>query len=255
LIWSRKRIDFVSEAQLISLVYQAAIVCEHPLAHELRAALDGTAQGIGAKLAVTAERQHVATGLTAMGRVSYLDAAAAVDAVIGSDAIWRDCSLIALGFFRVLEIEINDKLVRPAARALDFARLKGALKLLSKKRRQVWSNYNTIARLESTITGKRQGLMFGQINDLLQISLQPGPQDEDLLQRSIQQAVSLTLTAEGQAALADGRLKAVIGSDHVQRFRNPPAHGSFLKLRDAQACEELVTSALTDFHGWFVRFA
>jgi hypothetical protein len=252
-IWSSGRLEVAREAELIGLVYQAARLHEHPLAEALRAALDNMALGAGTKLTGAAERQRLAAGLTTMGRMSYLDAAAALDAAVVNNTLWRDCSLIALGFFRVLEIELNDKLVRPVARALDFAHLRAALQSLPEKRARGWAN--RLAHLEGTIREKHQGLMFGQLNDLLQIARGLGRQNEAALRTPIQEAFGLALTAEGQAALADGRLHAIVDSDHVQRFRNPPAHGSFLKLKDAQACEAVVTPALADFRRWLAAFA
>jgi hypothetical protein len=135
------------------------------------------------------------------------------------------------------------------ARALDFPRLRDVLRLLPERRARGWED--RLARLEGTVSQQHQGLMFAQLNDLLQIARGPGRPSEAALRTPIQQAFSLSLTPEGRAALADGRLHAVVDSDHVQRFRNPPAHGTFLRLKEAQACEAVVTSALADFCRWF----
>ncbi|WEO65095.1 hypothetical protein [Rhizobium rhizogenes] len=251
-IWSSGRLDIRKEAELVGLAYQAALICGHPLAGVLRVSLDSIELGIGAKLAIATSRQHLVAGLTTIGRLSYLDAFTALDEAVESNALWRDCSLIALGFFRVIEIEMNDKIVRPAAQTLDFAAMRDKLPLLSEKQRRVWKAQ--LDQIESTINESHKGLMLGQLRELLRIASGPVPAAELALQTPVQRAIELTLTAEGRAALADGRLQAVIASDHVQRFRNPPAHGSFIKLKDAQACEALVTSALSDFRQWFRVF-
>jgi hypothetical protein len=249
-IWSSGRINVAKDAGLISLVYQAALLNDHPLAEVLRSALDGIAPSVA--IADAIERRRLVAALTTMGRMSYLDAAASLDATVSNNALWRDCSLIALGFFRVLEIELNDKLVRPVASALDFESMRIALQLLPDKRGRGWAD--RIDRLEGSVSNKHQGLMFGQLKDLFQIAHGPGLPNEAVLRTPIQQAFGLALTAEGRVALADGRLQAIVDSDHVQRFRNPPAHGSFLKLKDAQACEALVRSAIAELHRWLAAF-
>jgi hypothetical protein len=250
--WRSGRQQFDESPDLLASALEVACIEGHALVGEIRAALSQVGQEETQGPEIRARRQRISRRLSPMGRQSFLGAAAVLDRAIAQGEIWKDSGLIALGFFRVLEIEINERLIRPTARGVDFAAMRGQVDRLG-ARSTGWNR--RLELLAKTIADDRSGLMLGQIRELLNIGAAHGRQDEEGLRQSLLAAVQQQLTSEGRDALKMRQIQSLISQEHVDKFRNFPAHGSYISLADAQHSEEYVSAALDSLFRWLKAYS
>ncbi len=234
LLWQR-------ELDIVAAVFGAASIADDRIAKRLKRSLAADRL----ELAETnAQRSAIAAGLTPMGRISYLASAAELASLQQAGDTWRDCGLIALGLFRAIEVELNARLVRPLAARLDVQTLTSQLAQNGKALR---ASLNKLAGL----TGS-DGLMLGDIRALLASFSRVD--DDDTLTAGVRDQVrtgfEALLSEAGRRAPALEDIAIMIGPVAVGRFRNPPAHGQFLRLADAIAALEHADDALDKLTRW-----
>lgn len=231
------------ELDIVGALYSAAVLSDDRLSRRLKRLMlpDRLEPLVGA-----VRRVQIARRLAPMGRTSFLSAAAELDHVKATDDQWRDCGLISLGLFRALELELNVRLAKPLAARIDVS----ALRVRLPNRSALASSLNDLR--QASRPGR--GLMVGNMRDLLK-ELYPNP-DDDAATRAVRQEIRCELdTLLGAVIDKDGALNDVgnmISAAVVGRFRNPPAHGQFLRMGDAlealrhvEGALELITSIFT----------
>jgi hypothetical protein len=181
---------------------------------------------------------------------------------------WHDAGLISLGFFRILELEINERLVVPSLRgdgSSDIQQKLGQLiEDLREKSGPVEKQSNTTGdalatwerlwiAVENLHTGKTAGIELGALERLLGRARHVKGSDKELRAYWRAQLVS-QLTPDGVVALDDGRLCGVMSEAARKRYRNPPAHTRFLPLRVATECKEHVDRSLRLLRTWLVTY-
>jgi len=214
------------DLDVIGLIYASAILVGDRLEKRIRRFLIPERLESSAN---AARRLATAKHLTAMGRLSYLAAAAECDRVAAAGDQWRDCGLIALGLFRAVEIELNARLARPLARRLDFTALIAALPQGPQPLREL------LQKLRSSRTGN--GLVLGELRKLI-VALQPNTKNAvgtATVRASLIEAFASMLSRPSDCSAALEDFRQMIDSAAVNRFRNSPAHGEFVRLPDAVA--------------------
>lgn len=192
-------------------------------------------------------RVIVAARLTPMGRISFLASAAELDRVADAGDNWRDCGLISLGLFRALEVELNARLVRPLAARLDVSKL--LLQLPEVDGTKTFRR--TLNELAGT-SGSGHGMMLGALRTLLK-SMRSRPDDDPetaAVRDAVRSGFEAVLSDAGRRAAALDMITAMISSAAVGRFRNPPAHGRFLRLAEAAPALIHVEDALDNLARW-----
>lgn len=171
----------------------------------------------------------------------------------------RDASGLALIFFRVLEIEYNNKLIRPFSKALDFSIIKkitGFQKLTINIRNGQYFNidpkYSRWGKdLESLFdlhSGTKESMEIGIIRTLL-IHIWRGT---DSCATHLLKLFEQHLTQEGKNALHSERMMDVIGSANVNMYRNPGAHTGFVPYSRACDARGFVRTVLPEIESWFI---
>lgn len=193
-----------------------------------------------------ASRLQIASDLVPMARLSLLSAFAELDAVVKSDNLWRDCGLISLGFFRALEVELNAKIVKPLGARLNADDLRAQLPDGEKPLKAALKELKYIA-------SGSQNMMLGPMRNLLtQIARKDATNagTVSVLQAMRHEFDRLTSGAKiDQEPIA--AVCAMIDSDAVARFRNPPAHGQFLGLETSKGAAQHVSEALRTLKALF----
>lgn len=234
LLWQR-------EFDIVATVYGAASIAGDRMSKRLKRSL---AANHLEWAETNAQRSAIAAGLTPMGRISYLAAAAQLGRLQQAGNTWSDCGLIALGLFRAIEVELNARLVRPLAARLDIPTLSSQLAQNGKALR---ASLNKL----SGLTGS-DGMMLGDIRALL-ASLGWVENDDSLtagVRDQVRTGFEALLSETGRGAPALEGIAIMIGPAAVGRFRNPPAHGQFLRLADAVAALEHAEDALDKLTRW-----
>jgi hypothetical protein len=160
-IWSEHMCD-EGWLDLLGLGYQVAIILKQPLADELRAAIDALgAKDIQANADENARRHLIASRLTPMGREAYRLACLAIDVADGQDMLWRDAGLLALGFFRIIEVEFNERFIRPVANAIALPQLEALIAAASTDAVKPWKE--ALKSLKGVISNRSERLMLGPL--------------------------------------------------------------------------------------------
>lgn len=223
------------ELDIVGALYTAAVLRDDGLERRLKRLLpsDRAEPSVGA-----ARRLDIARRLTSMGRLSFLSAATELDHVRAVDDLWRDCGLISLGLFRALELEFNSRLVRPLAGRLDITTLRSQLP----PRIALGSTLKELGK----VLQSGHGLMLGSLRTLL---MQFVPESaDDLATLGVRQQVRsefdrlLSSVTDKDRALLE--LSNMISETVVRSYRNPPAHGQFLRIGEAVAALKHVEDAL-----------
>ncbi len=168
----------------------------------------------------------------------------------------RDASHIALMYFRVLEIDYNDNLIRPFVNAIDYSELEdltGYIEYNSRRRSDepiVESHKRWLKDLDSIYavkTGFKKSIEIGVIRTLLAHIHHRSDQCAQLLEESLESV----LTTDGVDAYRTEKMIDVIGRARVDEYRNPGAHTGFVTLSKANEAREFVLSWAPIVETWF----
>jgi hypothetical protein len=238
---------------LIGLGYQVAVMIDHPLADELRIAIDALGvKEVQTNAEETAQRHATARRLSPMGRESYRLALRAMDASIGQDMLWRDAGLLALGFFRILEVELDERFVRPVANGIALDQFDAVVAAAPPDAKKPWKS--ALEHLRSVLSDSSERLMLGSLRKMCDEFAHPPPHIDAGLRAFVQGAFEAQLTRVGRAAFYSQDLIDTISSSRVGSYRNPPAHGRFVGIEEAKTCKQLVNESLSRYFSWFVSY-
>lgn len=168
----------------------------------------------------------------------------------------RDASHIALMYFRVLEMEYNDSLIRPFIDAIDYSvleNLTGYIEHASRRRTDepIAESYKRWLRDLDSIyavkTGFKKSMEIGVIRTLLAHIHHWSDQCAHLLEDSLESV----LTTDGVDAYRTEKMIDVIGRARVEEYRNPGAHTGFVTLTKANEAREFVISWAPIVETWF----
>ena len=236
------RLPWHRDVDSVATVYTAAVLAGDKSARKLQKLLGPDRI---APSGLTADRMAIANRLTVMGRLSFLAAAASLHEAREANDAWRDCGLISLGLFRAIEVELNARLVQPLAAGIDATTLKGTVSKGTLK--------NVLGKLANP---EGKGMMLGELANLLS-ELAAATTDgspESAARGAMQTQFETLLSQSGKRELALNGMADMIGPA-AARYRNPPAHGQFLRLEDAEAALIHAEKALDRLSTWLPRTA
>ena len=166
----------------------------------------------------------------------------------------NDASALALMFFRVLEIEYNDKFVRPFLAKINIEELqtlcgkdKEDNELTSDERmnKERWGK--DVDLLDDLSSGRKKSAEIGTIRVLLDhIREQYGTCGMKLYI-----AMQDILTPEGQHAYIYGPMISLISRAKIEKYRHPGAHTGFLPFSEAEKARKLVLDNIHLVAAWF----
>lgn len=167
-----------------------------------------------------------------------------------------DAGSISLSYFKVLEIEYNDRLIIPLVESVSSSDVLNAFNLdiesLAGKKREkyikTWErNVHAICAFNPS---DPKGFELGTVMYIL-----VGIKRYETMEIGKLLFPKLTdlLTAEGLKAFHDKSLINVISTKNVDRFRNPPAHTKYLEYATAVECREFVFENIPKLKSWFIQ--
>jgi hypothetical protein len=245
-------VDATSEAQQVILwAYQEArIATRHSDAELFKSKLlhfPAMAAEVN-KIEAANTPRHFERGLSPMGRLALRSANWDLLNAEKEALLWKDAGMISLGFFRIIELECNERIILPMLPNLDVDLLGEYLNNL-----KVTSQDNSTKRtavfwgkmLPQLRRAKQQskGLELGALELLLAKIADPtGP--DSVIKMPIYRAVLQRLTSTGVDALISGELSRLLDADAREKFRNPPAHSRYVDLATARECKRYTEDVL-----------
>jgi hypothetical protein len=162
---------------------------------------------------------------------------------------WKDSGMISLAFFRIVELEFNERLILPILHILDLDSIDGALTALkasapSKATKEAASFWERMLPLLQRAKRSGRGLELGALELLLaKVASPTGP--DSALKMPIHVEMLRLLSAAGLEAFKSRSLADLIDSAAREKFRNPPAHSRYVGLPVARECKQYVENVLT----------
>jgi hypothetical protein len=169
------------------------------------------------------------------------------------DKKWVDAGSVSLAFYKILEIEFNHKIVYPIVNKIDFDKLfskyKQNLENESANGRTINWNF-IIQNLVKIKNLKSNGLTAGQIFALLTrlSSHTPPLRDFELYILGI---LEKNFTLEGLEYFKNRKLFESLNDKFREKYRNPPAHTTYLSLETASDSRNFVYEQLMFLNGKF----
>lgn len=167
----------------------------------------------------------------------------------------KDASGLSLLFFRVLEIEYNEKFINVFVKSVDIQKLKDSAfnnTYYDRKNKKdsplikCWDK--DISSIEKIKSEPDLTMEIGIARTLLAHIVNR----DDSCSRLLFDCAWNNLSPAGQQALLSSRMIDVIGSEKVDKFRNPGAHTGYVPYSVACECREYVNALISEMEGWFI---
>jgi hypothetical protein len=196
---------------------------------------------------LNAEASKIDRKLSAMGQLAYRSAKWDLDALLESDFECRDAGMASLGFFRIIELEINYRIIFPVARKVEESDMFGAVDSMqvnsknAERRRESWRK----VCVDLKRAYERKGMELGAIEVFLnKVRGEKLDGIDKEIKQEFQNFIRPILTKHGWDAFQSGEIVADIAKEVREKFRNPPAHSRYLPISLARECKDHVDSAL-----------
>ncbi len=186
---------------------------------------------------------------------------------------WQDAGMLALSFYRIIEIELKERLISPLSHSLKKTNLLEAVKLLGNMKKTNFpidrvylkskdsstpSNefvyaYETLQLLWNR--SETKDLSLEQIYYTIQLYRANAPTSPALLVNLLDNFKKIfeeQLTDLGKTSILAGVLSNIIGFENRNKYRNPPAHAIYMSYDLVPQCREFVIEALQNFNKWFL---
>lgn len=246
--------------QWLTEAYFTALSCEHPKQTELRQRLDNLCLNQDDSFEEDVTYRSVWGMLTAPSKLLYASAESSYRAARDSDYGWKDAGMLSLGFFRLVEVELRQRLLVAVfgKKDPDVCQWQHAVDERCNQEPDN-SQYGEVVvgkekfALSRTLIALRQPekLSMEQMEYcflLLSEQAEIAPEWETY-REALRQKFYRVLSAEGIQASRDGRIAQAICLQKRQYFRNPPAHARYLSIEKAGECRDYVNNIISTLCG------
>lgn len=186
--------------------------------------------------------------LSDRGQFAYKAALWQFEKSVGSNYGTVDAGMLCLSYMRILELEINEKIIKKIQKNHSEQILNQYNEFLSQfegkdkeKREKCW-NF-----VISNLTEKSEGLELGAIYAVLDIVNEKKfkkTRSDYQMAKGIRDIFESYLSENGMQALKDGTLAHMVEPKIRNKYRNPPAHTRYVRLEVALECKEYVEKNL-----------
>lgn len=206
----------------------------------------------------------IMASLSPMGKLAYQAAEWQYIQTVDQDYGWKDAGMLSLAYFRIIELEMNQKLIYPLLNHLDVTALitsfdqrkaelreQGVSIRNQKNYDRKWSSLLPSFRdLASGDTAHSNGIMLGPLEVFLK-NLTTNCDPEDPVAQEILAKLPEVLSDTGMNAFQNGELRSIIKAENRDMYRNPPAHTKYLSCEKACECRDFVRNTILDWQNWW----
>lgn len=239
--------------------YFTALSCEHPRQAELREKLDALCPAQDAAFEDDVTYRSVWGMLTDSGKLLYASAESSYRAARDSDYGWKDAGMLSLGFFRLLEVELRQRLLVDVFGKKDPVVRQWLQEVEERKKDPDGSRFGMVTvgkekfELSRTLIALKQPekLTMEQMEFcfyLLSEQAETAP-EWAVYRDALRQKLYSVLSDEGIRASKDGSIARAICQQKRQEFRNPPAHARYLPIEKAGECRDYVNQTILTLCG------
>ena len=168
---------------------------------------------------------------------------------------WRDAGMLSLGFFRIIEVEINDKLILPLIKDDGITELRDSYdvrrSMLTGDDKKTYSSHwgRNIKTLEKISDGSADvdGLMLGELEYFFQnigISFDSNDNLAVLVRNKLSELMDNNIDIDDLIAMIENE---IIKKEIRDKYRNPPAHTKYLPYETACECRDYFYDVMVEF--------
>ncbi|WP_133116243.1 hypothetical protein [Mesorhizobium wenxiniae] len=196
----------------------------------------------------TTANDRLEQDLSPMARVILRSAKWDLNQASNEDLFWKDSGMISLGFFRIIELEFNRRVMLPALHNVNTDDLEASLAALksgdaSRATKDAVAFWERMLPQIRRSKMEKKGLELGALELLLAKSAKAtGP--DIAIKSPIHAEILRRLTPAGADAFQSGALARLLDATARERFRNPPAHSRYVPLPVARECKQHVEKVL-----------
>jgi hypothetical protein len=195
--------------------------------------------------------------LTDNGKIAYNAAEWQYNNAMQEDYGWKDAGMISLSYFRILEVEFNEKIITPLAdsisiRELDnkfydhLRKLQGEVQDFYRKK---WGTIISTFKNINNPAKEGEGLMLGPLEYFFR-NLGRRYDKNDPVSQYLRESLEDILTESGKTALENGGFEKIMSYNNRNQYRNPPAHTKYLHIDKAVECRDLVNRSILNMGEW-----
>ena len=152
---------------------------------------------------------------------------------------WKDAGMISLAYFRIIEVEINQKLILPTLNSLS---MKQIITLAKQTPQKQWGKILT--KMKNVKKGRISGLMLGEM-EIFFNNIGSKSVNGDRFAQSIKSSICKLLSDVNNIGSFISFLENDVLSGKLRnKYRNPPAHTSYLPYKTACECREFFYNAM-----------
>jgi len=193
--------------------------------------------------------------LSDKGKFAYKAALWQFENSMSSNYGTTDAGMLCLSYMRILELEMNERLITKLRSHKDEINLKYTEFLDGFSSEDKKKHDKTWGFVISSINKKEEGLELGPVYAILDIlrekKFKKTNPDYNMVQ-ILRVYVDKYLSEEGKKALSDGLLATMVEPKIRNKYRNPPAHTRYVRLEIALECREYVEKNLILLDGYVV---
>lgn len=183
--------------------------------------------------------------LSKQGRLAYEAAEWIYNKSREEDYGWRDAGMISLSFYRVLELELNKKIIIPLLSKIGYDSLndeyKNCKNTFTGNKKQYENKWDKILNTYKSMENdgfSGNGFMLGVLDYFFRaIGSEYDPADS--LATLIRNNLKEMLNSCGLEKLDEGFFESITNKDTRDKYRNPPAHTKYLAYEIACECREV----------------
>ena len=190
------------------------------------------------------EDKKIISILTPRGKLAYRAALWQFESAMNSDYGTTDAGMLCLSYMRILELEINERIIKIIKMHSQEILLKYENFINhfddEKEKEKHNSTWEYVIRV---LTEKNKALELGSIYavfDLLKNERFKRSNPDVNMSTELRKVFHLVLNEEGIKALNDGTLAKMIERKVRDKYRNPPAHTRYVRLEVALECRDYV---------------
>lgn len=203
---------------------------------------------------------QIKNNLSKSGRIAYESAEWQYQKAISEDYGWKDAGMISLSYFRIIEVEINQKLIIPTINLIGVKNIKKTYEEAlnsndEKDKKDIGNKWRRIIYdFESIEKGTIQGVMLGSIEKLFGAikleNLLKDKADYSISKLLYDNIIKLVTEPKGIEAINTGKISDFVKYENREKYRNPPAHTRYLHINVAKECKEFVNNSLLQMFTW-----
>ncbi len=185
--------------------------------------------------------------LSDQGRLAFEAAEWQYEKSSEEDYGWRDAGMISLSYYRIIELELNTKVIVPLISKIEYQILKdefdnkkNTFSSDSQKKRydKKWTAVLTIAEKINRDEFDGRGLMLGAVKMFFE-SIGSKYDSGDPVSSIIKSKLTEIFNEQGIGKFEEGFFETITSDSNRNKFRNPPAHSRYLTYNTACECREL----------------